>query len=64
MSQMSSDSEPDSLLGVVTPVEPSYPSWCYTDPTHRGFTTDGTGMLLCAECGGGCETDYNPEGES
>lgn len=42
------------MIGVEAP----YPSWCMTDETHTGFVTDGTGMLLCAECGGGCETDF------
>lgn len=44
---------------MMEKVEAAYPSECMTDPTHRGFVTDGTGMLLCAVCGGACETDYS-----
>jgi hypothetical protein len=44
--------------GTVEPVVPEYLSWCQTDVSHEGFVTDGTGMLLCATCGGGCYSDY------
>jgi hypothetical protein len=45
----------------VKRVEPKYPSWCIENPKHKGFVTDGTGMLLCAECNSGCESDYSAE---
>lgn len=43
----------------MVPVTVEWRSWCASNPDHEGFVTEGTGMLLCAECGAGCETDYD-----
>lgn len=49
----------DAATDFLTPTTAPYPSACLTDPTHGGYLTDSTGMLYCAVCRGGCETNYD-----